>query len=706
MSLLNRINLILRKLDDPDCFQIAEKEIKSLIVNEIDTGEKLNTFINAIAEEKNYKHKKTLYTALRIYGAIAEIFQHQIIEFLPKIFSILNKKILASDETVYDFVAEAYAALIEYSFKGADSEDADYIYKECLKQLFDLFDNKAKTVHICTGLCIKRIIQNDNIGLVENNYEDIYKNLIAALKTAKEKYTVLEAILSLIICVSNKTELISEDVTENILNYVGDANYKTRKVCIDIIYAILSIDTDMLKTYNEQIYKILQELKTDKNRFVRETAMECINIVSSPNKSTPKNKNARVKSAIPKMPADNNQKFVRKTSAKFVNKKLNLEHVTSTIDKAKMNQNFSATNNKNNGFDMPVVLVKEPTNIENYKKMQQMTEENLIKYKNEQNHEAKKNVDLNEDNKQNGNDSIDRKQSDDDKDNKKMQIEETIDKVHMLEETNEKIKDTDLGKPISVEQTESSDKKEIENLKKYIKILNGKVKELYTTCNNLTKTNNELTGKVVSLEQNYAHLYSLVQRNNYKSQDTFFNESQSNMNANFATPNKGIPMMAQNTFPCISPNMQPVVNTENNKWFNKTTNINTKLFNILATNNDETFFNFLRDSSNFNNFNTIDHYLIDQLYSKLVELLTKTANDNSIVAEYALKWLHLFLDSGIPENENDSKKLQSLLFYLSNNVDDTFLREKVGQLLNHDYFSGKADDFSSFSNTRRLREEY
>lgn len=43
---------MLLKLHDPNCLLSAEKEIKSLIVNEIDEGEKLQVLINCIGDDR------------------------------------------------------------------------------------------------------------------------------------------------------------------------------------------------------------------------------------------------------------------------------------------------------------------------------------------------------------------------------------------------------------------------------------------------------------------------------------------------------------------------------------------------------------------------------------------------------------------------------------------------------------------------------
>lgn len=69
--------MILSKFNDPDCVITAEKEMKDLIVNEIDDGEKLNILINCLSEDKdvsNFTNKKTKYNQLKLFISIAEIF--------------------------------------------------------------------------------------------------------------------------------------------------------------------------------------------------------------------------------------------------------------------------------------------------------------------------------------------------------------------------------------------------------------------------------------------------------------------------------------------------------------------------------------------------------------------------------------------------------------------------------------------------------
>lgn len=77
MDLQNEISQILMKLNDPDCVLSAEKEMKSLIVNHIDDGEKLNILINCLGEERdlsNFPNKKSKFNQIKLFISICEIF--------------------------------------------------------------------------------------------------------------------------------------------------------------------------------------------------------------------------------------------------------------------------------------------------------------------------------------------------------------------------------------------------------------------------------------------------------------------------------------------------------------------------------------------------------------------------------------------------------------------------------------------------------
>ena len=117
MELENRIASVLDRYVDPQSFPAAEKEIKSIIVNEIDDGEKLNILITCLGADKQEKfmskaNKKHRYKQFSLFVSVAEIFQYQILEFLPRIFLILNKKISEGEIEVAETISNAYGGII------------------------------------------------------------------------------------------------------------------------------------------------------------------------------------------------------------------------------------------------------------------------------------------------------------------------------------------------------------------------------------------------------------------------------------------------------------------------------------------------------------------------------------------------------------------------------------------------------------------
>ncbi len=77
MSLKEKIKIILQKLNEPDCVITAEKEIKSLIVNEIDDGDKLLIMIDCLGDDHDISQistKKARYNKLKLFISISEIF--------------------------------------------------------------------------------------------------------------------------------------------------------------------------------------------------------------------------------------------------------------------------------------------------------------------------------------------------------------------------------------------------------------------------------------------------------------------------------------------------------------------------------------------------------------------------------------------------------------------------------------------------------
>ena len=373
MSLQQRITGILQKLADPDCVALAEKEIKNLIIAEVDDGEKLNVLIGCIGDDRDahgQKNRRIRYSQLKFFIAIAEIFQHQILEFLPRVFAMLNKKIRDGDPDIADIVADTYGGITLFAYRGAEEQDANYVFAESVNLLIELFERGTKVVQTTSALCLTKIVQNCQIEILKTHFENLYDAISRVLgaSSVKSPLHIFECVLSLILSVQEKVAHVVPTLPDILMRFVAEEDPKTRKICIDIFYSILVINKSLLSDIEGGIYELLQSCKTDKNKSVRETAVECLKLVKpspSAGKKGPTPRETAKEGVHSKKPTSNqvdsqNQSRGRISSNRklgIVNQKLDLEHVHSTIDKAKINRQFLKNQEQQ---EETVVLFKEP----------------------------------------------------------------------------------------------------------------------------------------------------------------------------------------------------------------------------------------------------------------------------------------------------------------------------------------------------------
>lgn len=94
-----------------------------------------------------------------MFISIAEIFQHQVVEFLPKMFQKLNKKIQDGDVEIVDIISETYGGVIEFAFKDANEEEEVLsVFDQTLSDLFDIFSQGIKNTQQLAASSITKII--------------------------------------------------------------------------------------------------------------------------------------------------------------------------------------------------------------------------------------------------------------------------------------------------------------------------------------------------------------------------------------------------------------------------------------------------------------------------------------------------------------------------------------------------------------------
>jgi hypothetical protein len=796
MSLQQRITAILQKLTDPDCVSLAEKEIKNLIISEIDDGEKLNVLIGCIGDDRDtfsQKNRKSRYNQLKFFISIAEIFQHQILEFLPRVFQILNKKIKDGDQDIADIIADTYGGITLFAYKGAEEQDANYVFAESINQLIEVFERGGKIVQNTSALCVMKIVQNCQIEILKVHFENLYGALARVLSvqsSVKSPLHLLECILSLILSVQEKVGLVVATLPPILMKFIAEEDPKTRKICIDIFYSIMVINKDLLRDIEGSIYEMLQGCKSDKNKSVRETAVECLKYVkpgpmaskkNPPSKETPKETGHSKKPSSNQVDSQNQSKNRISSNRKLgiINQKLDLEHVHSTIDKTKINRQF--LKNIEQQQDDTVILYKEPKiKIPRERPVEEANRRSPSPSPNRSPINEKADISL-----QTHNDVVEigmsprgtqpesntftfnNKAADQPEDtfisyqntpaygaiqeepinpqyrgHVQTHVTETPGKKLVsapIQTPHQKTSPQILPNPLSAQQQYSNqffkqnpmaiernenlmmnlqqpfaqpdiNGSETAFLKNYVNQLNNRISDFQGVIINLQNTNTQLTSRIFNLEKEIYELRGFVResslRGNIHQPPAFNNFIQGPEQRGRGFEDQGYKqgqfsfgehqLVEANRFrhefdPSMDLNSYGNNNNQQNRWLTKSTaSVNETLFEILALPNpavqEAQLVAFLRTHSNLKLFSSIDQTLLDKLFDKILNVISKNSNQNLILVEYAMRWIEKYVTFNKINDPSMVKRLYNVLVWTQNQFDDEVLSVKINGILDNSLF--------------------
>lgn len=270
---------ILSKLNNPDAVKVAEKEMKSFVVHQVKDGERLQILINSISEENAFQKVNARKDQLKLFIIIAEVFQFQLIEYQPKIFMVMNKKIKDGDKEMYQAIADTYTGVLEYALKNISQNVETHTISECLKNQFEIVRSGAQASQIGASLCVSKIIQSSPINsistLFENTLNKIQDNL--RLDNCKCVCEMLECLLSLLLTNQLKVSKYADIILPVLNQTYHSQKWNVRKVAVDALYSLCIICPNYMKNHKMDLIESINPLKVDKNKNVREAAMATLN---------------------------------------------------------------------------------------------------------------------------------------------------------------------------------------------------------------------------------------------------------------------------------------------------------------------------------------------------------------------------------------------------------------------------------------------
>ena len=270
---------ILSKLNNPDAVKVAEKEMKSFIVHQVKDGERLQILINNISEDNSFQKLNVRKDQIKLFIIIAEVFQFQILEYQPKIFLLMNKKIKDGDTEMFHTISDTYSGVLDYALKNTSQAEETFTISECFKNLFEIIRTGSQASQIGASISISKIIQSSPTNSISALFDSILNRILDNLRLENCKCIceMLECLLSLLLTNQLKVSQHVDIILPVLYPTYNSPKWNARKVALDALYSLSIICPDDLKNHKIELIEAISPLKLDKNKTVREAAMATMN---------------------------------------------------------------------------------------------------------------------------------------------------------------------------------------------------------------------------------------------------------------------------------------------------------------------------------------------------------------------------------------------------------------------------------------------
>ena len=140
---------------------IAALEVNELMTLHITDTKRMTCFLSTISETNEFMKTKEKEESIKLYGKAAEIFEGDLVPFIPKIMGYLTKRLKNSDLTLQSTVADSMGLLVHNCVKNLPTQDEKTAcVKDCLKVTYHNLASPSKQMQGGAGQCLARIIQN------------------------------------------------------------------------------------------------------------------------------------------------------------------------------------------------------------------------------------------------------------------------------------------------------------------------------------------------------------------------------------------------------------------------------------------------------------------------------------------------------------------------------------------------------------------
>ncbi|KAL4505939.1 hypothetical protein ABPG72_013700 [Tetrahymena utriculariae] len=271
----------LSKLNDQHTVKTGLEELKDILTNYATDNDRILIAILAIQESNTGGQKmSTKREFIKLIGLLAQIFEEKILDYLPRILAILNKKIKECDSSLQGVVSEAFGQLIEYSLRKVDPQIGLRYLQQTVKLIQQNFSHNSATIQQVAAMSLQKIIQSAPPLCMIDMKEEIIGVILDQLRANKQiNSNLLDSLLALIMGIEDQFRPFVPATIPVLIEHANHSVWNVRKIAVDVIYTLCVFMCDSLEPFIEQIVESLSNSRFDKIKHVRDSATVALNTI-------------------------------------------------------------------------------------------------------------------------------------------------------------------------------------------------------------------------------------------------------------------------------------------------------------------------------------------------------------------------------------------------------------------------------------------
>ena len=225
--------------------------------------------LKVISDTKEHQNKNMKKELINVIPILADVFEEKLVEFLPKILSILSQRIREDDPQLNSACAEAIGAMVSLSLKGLPTRNLTEKLVGIFNTFLKLLPTSGKYSQIGAVMCITKIAQTSPVQCILRICDDMVQKLIEVMNSnsCKARLQIMEALLNTILAIEENTEKLQQNcevIIPIVIEGFEDPDWNVRKLSIEMIHTFNDLVPDMLELHKAPVLEALKRLRFDK----------------------------------------------------------------------------------------------------------------------------------------------------------------------------------------------------------------------------------------------------------------------------------------------------------------------------------------------------------------------------------------------------------------------------------------------------------